>query len=584
MSTKTFLKLLDFEVRLIRDTAIGNRRLEYGDGDEAGAIRRWFQRRTSNTNTNDESRIEEQRRDAEEIKVNRDALQIVIQDYLMNFLSAELANSQKAVYAMPFAVSLYPRTNRRTRALAYDVDQTLREGDGDLYEGFEEEEEEDLKRIEMKGIFNSNLEGGNGLALELDFADDISLISTTSSLQSHDPTTSTTTTSQHQPHLRQNTNPSRRTELRTYSAKFGGRVAFEIGDEDSSESKTKTTPKPVIPPESFIQAKQAQGLVDEDNKLLELLMDTNPSNGLSSSTNVDISFQTSNPQLTPTYTPPTNDNPTNNERGFDIIIVIAIAVAACSMMLLGFALFLAFRRRKRRRDGQIREIGSPLHEATKKTVSTGSRSPLGNGNSPPVFEIMENDDNVSEYTESVYSMPVALGVGEQQKCSSGRTLEGHCAPARGVERSVGNVSTRFSPRYVGGDAMEERSAESSNDANEMDGIPPSPDSSRYKDDEGNDLLPVVTPDLADKTTTASVLKDSVLGQLGMNADHDALIENDIHSSLEAYGNGDIPDLYDNSQSQDGENHDALSLSSAETYGFSLDGMNSTVANSTKYGY
>lgn len=592
-TSKRYLKLLDFEVRLTR--TIENRRLD----SDVGAIRKWFQRRMStetttttsslDNNNNDSattsSRIveqpqhhQQQRRD-DEIPVNPRVLQVVLEDYLMDYLKTELIND-KTDYATPFQVILYPRTNnRRNRALGsseYDVDNNkLLEDDGviddddDWHQGFDDDDESGLGRIEMNGIFNSNLEsdGTNGGGIEFE-EDTLSLLSTTSSLLSHDPTT--TTPNQH--YLRhQTTNRRTAKNLYSYSKNFGGRVEFEIID-DPSPSNTF-----VIPSSATVIAYQAQAHAAETDDLLNRLQSTDATDGLTSTTAVTISFASSNnnngsPQV------PTIGPPPNNDNGFDVIIVIAIAVAACSLMLLAFALFLAFRRRKQRRDGQNKEIGSPRNVSTKKS-SEGSRSPLNN-NAPPVFEVVENDDNISEYTESVYSMPVALGVGDQQQKGVSRGVEmPYGASSRGLEQSFGGGSNRFNPRYVGSEAVEELSRESSEDVNDLDGIPPA-----HGDGHLFNMLPAVAQDTAEKTTTASVLKDSVLGQLGMDLDHDALIDRDIHSSLEAYGNGDIPDPHGNAHSQDGEHNDALSLSSAETYGFSLDGMNSTVATSTKYGY
>ena len=75
------------------------------------------------------------------------------------------------------------------------------------------------------------------------------------------------------------------------------------------------------------------------------------------------------------------------------------------------------------------------------------------------------------------------------------------------------------------------------------------------------------------------MKDLRLG-VELYPNHELLIAEDIATSLEVYAMGGILDGSSGSR----EDNNNLSLSSAETYGYSLDGMNSTVANSVRYGY
>jgi len=60
---------------------------------------------------------------------------------------------------------------------------------------------------------------------------------------------------------------------------------------------------------------------------------------------------------------------------------------------------------------------------------------------------------------------------------------------------------------------------------------------------------------------------------------EGVIDDDINTSLSAYGNGTPLSL-------NRQDDDALSMSSSESYGYSLDGVGSTVAGTTttKYGY
>merc|ERR1712038_1409888 len=99
-------------------------------------------------------------------------------------------------------------------------------------------------------------------------------------------------------------------------------------------------------------------------------------------------------------------------------------------------------------------------------------------------------------------------------------------------------------------------------------------------------MPPVTQE--DNTVEEKSLPQSLASLEGLKVmdnkedEHEALITDDIHSSLQAYARQSMIDMGVDDQSKEGG--DNLSLSSAETYGFSLDGV-STVANSVKgYGY
>jgi len=170
-----------------------------------------------------------------------------------------------------------------------------------------------------------------------------------------------------------------------------------------------------------------------------------------------------------------------------------------------------------------------------------------------------NEDTISEYTESVFSMPAV------------QEMKGHGkAPLRGGSKV--SVSDHFSPRYVGREAVEERSGEGSSEgAGDVGGVPP-PIAVGHNGGDSRVIQAILVTPLASETAGTDVFND-----------HKALIDEDITTSLEAYGIGGSG-LAGMTMAGSQKDEDNLSLSSTETYGYSLDGMNSTVATSTKYGY
>lgn len=405
--------------------------------------------------------------------VDIDNLQVVIQDYLKEFIEMKL-NDNKLDYAPPLEVTLFPINRRRL------VDN------------------EDEERVHLSGIFNINVE-----------EDEFDLGKAPMS------------------QIRGNTvERDMEVSLSRYKASFQGSVVFER-DQDE-----------IIPLANTVQALQLRAFTDEEKIFIQRLQNSAPETGLDAVTSISASAISSNPQ--PTMG---SDNRDEDAQSFDAIIVIAIAVAACSMILLGFALFLAFRRRQKQKAGHSKMSESPHYKSSNKTESINSPMSRQINSSPPLAEMqleLDQDDNISEYTESVYSLP--------------------------LETKKAGVSSRFNPRYILSERIptEEVSADSSEDIVDILGIPP----------------PVMGEDtkLQEEEKETDPLTDKLETGISSRLYPEDVIDNDITTSLSAYDNNEL--------SLQHENDDALSLSSAETYGFSLDGVGSTVAGatSTKYGY
>jgi len=222
-----------------------------------------------------------------------------------------------------------------------------------------------------------------------------------------------------------------------YESSFSGSVIFEQEDVERF----------TIPRDNTVQSIQLEALSDEEGVLLGALQNSNPETGLDAVTSISASSATSG---TPQQPPVTGPN-VQEGQGVDAIIIIAIAVAAGSMMLLGFALLLAFRRRqKQRAEGHSKMMESPGYKTSGKTESDNSPLSRQLVASPPVAEMqleLDQDDNVSEYTESVFSLPPET-------------------------KKIG-VSSRFNPRYI---VSNERNngEEVSADSSEDEIIPPPP--------------------------------------------------------------------------------------------------------------
>lgn len=103
-----------------------------------------------------------------------------------------------------------------------------------------------------------------------------------------------------------------------------------------------------IPSANYVQAKQLQAQADENGALINMLQKSDKRTGLNAVTNIELGVSTSEgttPVYDDDYVTPNNTAP-SGKNSFDAVIIIAVVVAACSMLLLGFAIFLAFRRRQ----------------------------------------------------------------------------------------------------------------------------------------------------------------------------------------------------------------------------------------------
>lgn len=302
-----------------------------------------------------------------------------------------------------------------------------------------------------------------------------------------------------------------------------------------------------IPPTNYLQSKQLQAHADEFNELLYKLRSSPPETGLNNVASVTLGVDMGNNGYQPIQPPVSTD--------YDFIIIVAVIVAGCSMVLLAFALYLAFRRRH--------YTGARQMVQTKLSPRTETeRSPTSNRtSSPPPVQVMEvhpeHDDNISDYTESVFSLPAQT---KQKKIKENL--------ADSSIRKAPKVSNRFNPRYI-------ISSKKSSDGDS--------DDKSVRDDDTS----VGIPHLASSEKKSDSVNGNVMSQTPQRTDKERsglypadIIDDDITTSLSAYGKGvGIRNKYQH-------NDDGLSLSSVESYGFSLDGVGdqSTFANSTKYGY
>ena len=336
-----------------------------------------------------------------------------------------------------------------------------------------------------------------------------------------------------------------------------------------------------IPSSNYLQVKQLQAQGDENGDLLRLMQESGDSTGLNSVSRVELGVYT----ISDTNDPNLNNNrpiePTQGPESYDVVIIIAVVVAACSMMLLGFALYLAFRRRQVPESMMKTNEISPTTRKTDQDLSPHSQT---RRNNQPVFEIkqsaLQHDDAISDYTESVYSLPTAVK-------SAKKAWLKHSAEESVISKST-KVSNRFNPRYI--ISSKRSNASSSADegdllfdnhdvTQEMEGVPQmtSPMKKVLMGSEPVDPPLRKGGERSDKKP--SLKSPSGLSESGLYpAD---VIDDDITSSLSAYGAG----LSNHFKKIVDKPDDDVSLSSYESYGFSLDGADySTIANSTKYGY
>ena len=176
---------------------------------------------------------------------------------------------------------------------------------------------------------------------------------------------------------------------------------------------------------------------------------------------------------------------------------------------------------------------------------------------------MNSNDNISDYTESVFSLP---------KQTKQKKIKESLSPHFDNNKKHQKISSRFNPRYIiSSKKSADGESENSRDDDTSLGLPhlASTESKVVGNRDANAYS---------KNSTQSKAEDTDNDHTGLYpAD---IIDDDITSSLSAYGRGmGLPNIQRN-------NDDGVSLSSAESYGFSLDGVGdqSTFAASTKYGY
>lgn len=332
-----------------------------------------------------------------------------------------------------------------------------------------------------------------------------------------------------------------------------------------------------VPSPNFLQAKQLQAQSDENGALLDKLQSSDQATGLHAVTGVALSAATLEPE-TPAAVDNGQTDPTADS--FDAVIIIAVVVAACSMLLLGFAIYLAFRRRQ--------DSGAQMQKTNEISPTTrgtdNEPSPQGQhtqrGHSRPVLEIsqsaLQHDDTISEYTESVYSLPSAV------KSAKKAWMQHSSADPSDVKSA--KASARFNPKYILSSRSNTSSSADEGDllfenrgaTEEMEGVPQMTSPMKKALRESEDIF-FSAPASGDRPQVADVKHATE-----EDKKYADIIDDDITSSLSAYGNGGISDHF---KSMVDKNDDGESVVSYESYGFSLDGADySTVANSTKYGY
>lgn len=361
---------------------------------------------------------------------------------------------------------------------------------------------------------------------------------------------------------------TRRAELYLMTNSYDGVAVF---DRDGERE---------VPTPNFLQAKQLQAQADINGDLLQKLKNSDPSTGLNAVTEISLSVNT---RGTPNSSLDSSSNPSKNS--VDIVIIIAVVIAACSMMLLGFAIYVAFRRR------QTSNQKRKTKEISPRTRTTDLASPTSANNEKPPVRVMElkpdHDDNISEYTESVYSAPIrkaAKSQAQRQWLKEQVSL---------VERKPAKVSSRFNPRYIisgrsNASSSDVESDQSHGASEEMEGVPSLP-------------TPVK---MAMNNFGSSQAPQSKYTEQG--AWTSSQIDDDITSSLNAYvhpveasrkkkekTNDDLSvatstlSSYAKNLGLNRKDNDEASVASYTSFGFSLDGVGdqSTIAdNSTKYGY
>ncbi len=551
---------------------------------------------------NDESlpslSISHQRR-RDTIQVDIDKLTDILEEYFDDYLSkgfSDLANNNEKLWA-PFShVSLSDMRRRRRRLLDNGIDND-EDWDADL-----------------EGVFNNE----SPLDIDMDMVQPMG-------------------TSRKQETITLNRvksgNLRRRNEKTTYlvAEQYSGVAIF---------NKDGDLP---IPSNNELQEHQLGAQADSKGHLLLALRDENnrisPSGDVTAvSLSVALSYQSTDPSINNN----SNVNMQNNGipvTGTNAVIVIAVAVAACSMCLLGFALYLAFRRRQQP-DGshnnnlQLKEISPNNHRTLPATndisplttVTQRKGHPGDEKIAPPVLEMQvhpHHDDAISEYTESVYSLPVTAGASLRSNSVSARgdlTHQQRQLLRNQDEHEKPKVSNRFNPRYIISSKRSSNASDSDNEQSmaefcgvgrgalqEMEGVPqlttPMKEALRQtqvsQSHESSDVTPLtgISADIRDRATTArkptsgnGKKSSTTLSPSGLYpAD---VIDNDINSSLAGYTKGpNVGKSFRNYMAGDdsvitnNKNDDGGSVSSYESYGFSLDGADySTVANSTRYGY
>jgi hypothetical protein len=363
------------------------------------------------------------------------------------------------------------------------------------------------------------------------------------------------TSNQNRNHLRK-----RYLALSTHVYSYEGIARFVRKNDSNPDS---------IPSENKVQIAQLNSFDDMNSDFLPILKSKAPQTGLSTIVNIEAKTLSISPPATTTG--PATDSSSGG--GVDIIIVIAVSVAACSMVLLAFAVYLAFRRRRANQAGYRQHSHDDKPEKApsiqaKLTEESDSPASKRSQNSPPVIEIHNDKDNmsVSDYTESVFSAPI--GNGGSGYMSKWVPAKGNVKPSSFLSPKYINSSEKKSPTHHRG-YIEDSGVEQ----DEMAGVPPLSTPQRnelnyQKYQQKNSL----SPSSHQNRGRAESSGDSSLGLYP-----DSQINQDIRSSLEAYGKH-----LSHVEALD----DGHSISSVESYGFSLDGVgdNSTLANSTRYGY
>lgn len=338
-------------------------------------------------------------------------------------------------------------------------------------------------------------------------------------------------------------------ERRSETFRYGG-TCFFLRDGDLPEPKS-----------NLVHSLQIRAFEEKKNDLLTVLNSDKDLNLQAdkriSSLQIEMMGKTNNDNNNvPTNIPTSQTN--NGSKSLDTVILIAIVVAALSMFLLAFALYLAFKRREatygsKQSPAKTSSIQGVISYDKSGNTPNTSNQVMTTPNIGAPTQVIDThpiiDDNISDYTESIVTDVEAIKAQEKANHIRQKKLSRNPIQQKNTEPSAAiQISSRFNPRYV----------------NKMDNA-------------NNSMSPV-------SMNTMNTPQD----ETNNNYSHG------VQKHITQTRNNQLQQRISNSTA-DNNTTDGLSfvtkddhsLSSMESYGYSLDGIGdySTVGGgSTKYGY